>query len=183
MTDISHPDQRRLFLKAKSRELIAEFGVEAAAEITGRSTSTVSRWQHPDTHDYAPIDCIALLQVACGRPIVSESLFRLHTAEQRAAARAGTCAPAPARAHEERVSAFSQLAAAANDLNTSLAIAISDGQITPGECQQGLKLIADTRRNMEAMERVLVKGAGNTGPRAVPTQVITADADLTGEAG
>jgi hypothetical protein len=151
VSDILHPEQRRRFLTAKTRELIAACGgIEAAAEITNRSSSTVGRWQDFNGNDLAPMECIAAMEAVTGVPIVSLALARAP-----ARAPAHVFAPARARAREDCVTAFADLNERAGRLNTGLMLALQDGEVSAGEVQTLSKTAGQVRAVLDRMEHAL----------------------------
>lgn len=65
-------------LKTASRRLAgAAGGVEAAASITRVGKTAIGRYQDPHGADFMPLDVVADLEAATGRPFVTEALARL----------------------------------------------------------------------------------------------------------
>lgn len=161
MSAYLHPEQRRLFLKSKTRELIAAVGgIEAAAAIVKRGKSTVGRWQDFECADSAPLVCIAALETACGSAIVTAALAG-------AASRACAYTPAPARAREACAQAFAEFAGKAGRINGELVLALADNVVTPVEARQCMQAIGAVRDTLERMEHHLHSSIETPGPRLV----------------
>lgn len=155
MNAFLHPDQRQRYLTAKTRELIAACGgVAAAAEITRRGTSTVGRWQDFDAADSAPMVCIAMMETACGVPIVTAAIAA-QVAPSRARADARVHMRTPARARECCTKAFAELHQQAGTLSAELVLALADGKVTPAEARTSSKHMADLRATLTSIETAL----------------------------
>lgn len=155
MNTFLHPDQRQRYLTAKTRELIAACGgIAAAAEITQRGTSTVGRWQDFESEDSAPMVCVAMMETACGLPIVTGAMSGQASASR---ARAGALAHVrtPARAREDCTQAFAALHQQAGTLSAELVLALADSEVTPVEARTCSKHLKDIRKTLDSIETAL----------------------------
>lgn len=121
-----------------SKKLVqAVGGLEACAEVTGKSTSQLSRYTSPDCTDSMPITVVRELEAVshghAGHPHVTRmlaqaagfGLFKLPAAD---------AAPADWMAH------LAVLSAEAGDLTSKLAVALGDRTICPKDIRKGALL-------------------------------------------
>ncbi len=114
-------------LKAAQRDLIERCGGIVRCEaITGFSKSQVGRWNNPNDPDLMPLGAIVSLEADCKQPLVTGVL-----AEN--SGRRLTDPDAERQQEVNMLTAHADVMRQGADLAHSLAVAISDGRITPSE--------------------------------------------------
>jgi hypothetical protein len=124
------------YLKKHSEALVKEVGIEAAAQLTGKSKATLGRYyaesaEHDDR--FMPIDVVAALEAASGFPHVTSALADLrgitlsYDGEKRNAATTGV--------NQDVVALAQRFAMLMGEYNA----AISDGRISVNEAKRLLR--------------------------------------------
>lgn len=118
-------DRKAFFrLKAAMHDLIDRAGgIERAAELCGYSKSAAGRWHCRTAEDLMPISAIMTLEAETGSPLVTRAMCGLNGLECSAAASDET----------HVMGAYVRLTEKTASLNATVASAMADGIITPGE--------------------------------------------------
>lgn len=127
-----------------ARQLIGVCGgLEESAQASGRSTSTLSRYQTPGADQFMPADVIANLERYGGQPIYSRALFE-----------ATQSAPAPRNLLVEACEATES----ASVLQHEIRLAAADGELTPAERARLAARHAEATRQLREVGEVLHAG-------------------------
>lgn len=121
-------DQFILRVKAVTRDLVKFCGgVVRAGELTGRSKSEVSRWQHVENSDIIDLPATLALERECGVPLVTTVMAEMHG--RRLTDEVSSRSAASINAHH------SDLLRAQGELSIHMASALEDGTVTPAEAE------------------------------------------------
>lgn len=151
-------DRKAFFrLKAAMHDLIDRAGgIERAAELCGYSKSAVGRWHCRHSEDFMPLAAIVALEAETGSPLVTRAMAGLNGLE---------CTAAPTgEAHV--MGAYVKLTEKTASLNSTVANAMADGVITPGELTQ-IDEAASAAENATERLRQTVAAAGGQAIRVV----------------
>lgn len=151
-------DKKAFFrLKAAMHDLIDRAGgLDRAAEICGYSRSAVGRWHCRHAEDLMPIAAIITLEIDCGAPLVTRAMCGLHGLD---------CSTAP-QGETHVMGAYVSLTEKTASLNSTVASAMADGVITPGELTQ-IDEAASAAENATERLRQTVAAAGGKAIRVV----------------
>jgi hypothetical protein len=152
-------------IKAAQRDLIERCGGIARVEsISGFSKSQVGRWNNPSDPDLMPVGAIRVLEADCGVALVTAVLAEVNGRR--------LTDPEAERAQDVCVMlSHAELMRQAAELAHGMAVAISDGQVTPTEAQNIDRLAAGLERTASSLRSSLAaikaRGGAPAGLRVV----------------
>ncbi|MBN9053517.1 MAG: hypothetical protein J0H80_07015 [Rhizobiales bacterium] len=145
-------------IKAAQRDLIERCGgIMRVESISGFSKSQVGRWNNPSEPDLMPVGAIRTLEHDCGVALVTAVLAEVNGRR--------LTDPVAERAEDVCVMlTHAELMRQAAELANGMAIAISDGQVTPTEAQNVDRLAAGLERAASDLRASLaaIKARGGT---------------------
>lgn len=153
-------------VKAVTRDLVKYCGgVVRSGELTGRSKSEVSRWQHVETPDIIDLPATLALERECGVPLVTTVMAEMHG--RRLTDEASARSAASINAHH------SALLRGQGELSIHMAAALEDGTITPAEAELLDRSASDLENQLRAFRSGLAVVKAN-GPAcaAAPLRVV-----------
>lgn len=138
-------------LKAAMHDLIDRAGgIERAAELCGYSKSAVGRWHCRHAEDMMPIAAALALEIDSGFPLVTRAMAGLNGLE---CSTSGTAEP-------HVMGAYVALTEKSAALNSTVACAMADGVITPGELLQIDEAASATEGATERLRQTLAAAGG-----------------------
>ncbi|MFC3071511.1 hypothetical protein [Shinella pollutisoli] len=152
-------------VKAAQRDLIERCGGILRVEtISGYSKSQVGRWNNPSDPDLMPVGAVRVLEADCGVALVTSVLAEANGRR--------LTDPETERAADVCVMlSHAELMRQAAELANGMAIAISDGQVTPTEAQTVDRLAAGLERAASdlraALATIKARGGVPAGLRVV----------------
>lgn len=116
-------------IKAAQRDLIERCGgIMRVETLTGYSKSQVGRWNNPSEPDQMPVGAIRTLEGDCNVALVTAVLAEAN-------GRRLSDPDAERQAEVNVLTSHAELMRQSAELANAIAIAISDGQVTPSEAQ------------------------------------------------
>lgn len=116
-------------VKAAQRDLIKlNGGIERAAELTSISKSQIGRMNNPADGELMTLAAVVILEADCGQPVVTAVMAEAN-------GRRLTDPEAERAAEVSVLSAHADVMRQSGELAHSMAVAISDGRVTPAEAQ------------------------------------------------
>lgn len=114
-------------IKAAQRDLIERCGgIMRVVEKSGYSKSEVGRWNNSSEPDLMPVGAIAVLERDCGQALVTAVLAETN-------GRRLSDPDAERQAEVNVLASHAELMRQSAELANAIAVAISDGQVTPSE--------------------------------------------------
>lgn len=114
-------------IKAAQRDLIERCGgIMRVVEKSGYSKSEVGRWNNASEPDLMPVGAIAVLERDCGQALVTAVLAETN-------GRRLSDPDAERQAEVNVLTSHAELMRQSAELANAIAVAISDGQVTPSE--------------------------------------------------
>ncbi|ARM12100.1 MULTISPECIES: hypothetical protein [Rhizobium] len=143
-------------VKAAQRDLIERCGgIMRVVEKSGYSKSEVGRWNNGSEPDLMPVGAIAVLERDCGQALVTAVLAETN----------GRRLTDPDEARKAEISVLTshaELMRHSAEVANAIAVAISDGQVTPSEATTIDRLAGGLERAASDMRAALavIKAAG-----------------------
>ena len=145
-------DRKSFFrLKAAMHDLIDRAGgIERAAELCGYSKSAVGRWHCRHAEDFMPLAAIVTLEAETASPLVTRAMCGLNGLE---------CSAAPSE-ETHVLGAYVRLTEKTASLNATVANAMADGVITPGELTAIDEAASEATESTERLRGAVAAAAG-----------------------
>ncbi|MBB4574419.1 hypothetical protein [Rhizobium lentis] len=143
-------------IKAAQRDLIERCGgIMRVVEKSGYSKSEVGRWNNGSEPDLMPVGAIAMLERDCGQPLVTAVLAETN-------GRRLTDPDEARRAEVNVLTSHAELMRHSAEVANAIAVAISDGQVTPSEATTVDRLASGLERAASDLRQALavIKASG-----------------------